>query len=53
MVGVGALIGGAFGSGHGSGTGVLNQSPSVEERTEKINNAVTQILEQFPPNKAK
>lgn len=35
----------------GIGTGALSQSPSVEERTEKINNAVTQILEQFPPIK--
>ena len=37
----------------GSGTGVLSQSPSVEERTANINNAVTEILGQFPPTKAK
>ena len=37
----------------GSGTGVLSQSPSVEERTAKINDAVTEILGQFPPTKAK
>ena len=37
----------------GSGTGVISQSPSVEERTEKINNAVTEILGQFPPTKTK
>jgi hypothetical protein len=35
----------------GIGTGALSETPSVEERTEKINNAVTQILEQFPPTK--
>ena len=35
----------------GVGTGAVSESPSVEERTEKINNAVTQILEQFPPTK--
>jgi len=35
----------------GVGTGILDETPSVEERTEKINNAVTQILEQFPPTK--
>lgn len=33
----------------GVGTGALSESPSVEERTENINNAVTQILAQFPP----
>ena len=33
----------------GTGTGVLSQSPSVEERTENINNAINQILAQFPP----
>jgi hypothetical protein len=35
----------------GIGTGAVSESPSVEERTEKINNAVTHILEQFPPTK--
>ena len=35
----------------GIGTGILDSTPSVEERTEKINNAVTEILAQFPPNK--
>ena len=35
----------------GVGTGALSDSPSVEERTENINNAVTQILAQFPPTK--
>jgi len=33
----------------GVGTGALSDSPSVEERTENINNAVNQILAQFPP----
>jgi hypothetical protein len=37
----------------GSGTGVVSGSASAEERTQKINNAVTQILEQFPPTKEK
>jgi hypothetical protein len=37
----------------GVGTGILDETPSVEERTEKINNAVTQILDQFPPTAAK
>lgn len=35
----------------GTGTGVRSQSPSVEERTENINNAIKQILAQFPPTK--
>ena len=35
----------------GIGTGILDETPTVEERTAKINNAVTQILDQFPPNK--
>ena len=35
----------------GVGTGALSDSPSVEERTENINNAVAQILAQFPPTK--
>jgi hypothetical protein len=35
----------------GVGTGALSDSPSVEERTANINNAVTQILSQFPPTK--
>ena len=37
----------------GSGTGVVSGSASTEERTTKINNAVTQILAQFPPTKDK
>lgn len=36
----------------GVGTGALSESPSVEERTANINNAVNQILAQFPPTKA-
>ncbi len=35
----------------GVGTGALSDSPSVEERTQNINNAVSQILAQFPPTK--
>jgi hypothetical protein len=35
----------------GTGTGALSDSPSVETRTENINNAVNQILAQFPPEK--
>jgi hypothetical protein len=35
----------------GIGTGVLSDNPSVEERTANINNAVMQILNQFPPSK--
>lgn len=35
----------------GIGTGALSKTTSVEERTEKINNAVNQILAQFPPTK--
>jgi hypothetical protein len=37
----------------GSGTGVVSGNASTEERTTKINNAVTQILAQFPPDKEK
>jgi hypothetical protein len=37
----------------GIGTGTLSQTTSVEERTEKINNAVSQILAQFPPTSEK
>ncbi len=33
----------------GTGTGALNPSATVEERTANINNAVAQILAQFPP----
>ena len=33
----------------GTGSGVISQSPSIEERTENINKAVAQILAQFPP----
>jgi len=36
----------------GTGTGVVSSNPSMEERTANINNAVTQILAQFPPSKA-
>lgn len=35
----------------GVGTGALSDSPSIEERTANINNAVNQILAQFPPTK--
>jgi Domain of unknown function (DUF4136) len=35
----------------GIGSGVLKDNPSVEERTANINNAVMQILDQFPPTK--
>lgn len=35
----------------GIGSGAMEQSPTVEERTENINNAVNQILAQFPPTK--
>lgn len=35
----------------GTGTGVISDSPSVEEKTENVNNAVKQILAQFPPTK--
>jgi hypothetical protein len=34
----------------GIGSGTMSQSPTVEERTAKINKAVAQILEQFPPS---
>jgi len=34
----------------GIGTGVLSESPSVEDRTENVNNAVNRILEPFPPD---
>jgi len=37
----------------GTGTGVLNPNATVEERTANINNAVAQILGQFPPTKTK
>jgi len=37
----------------GAGTGTLAQTPTVEERTAKINEAVTKILGQFPPTKVK
>ena len=37
----------------GVGTGALDETPTVEQRTENINNAVTKILEQFPPTKEK
>jgi hypothetical protein len=33
----------------GTGTGVINPNATVEERTANINNAVAQILAQFPP----
>ena len=35
----------------GIGSGAMTESPTVEERTEKINNAVSKILTQFPPTK--
>jgi hypothetical protein len=35
----------------GIGSGILSDNPTVEERTANINNAVAQILAQFPPNK--
>ena len=37
----------------GTGTGVLNPNATVEERTANINNAVAEILGQFPPTKTK
>ncbi|MBK9099251.1 MAG: DUF4136 domain-containing protein [bacterium] len=36
----------------GIGSGAMEQSPTVEERTENINNAVNKILAQFPPDKS-
>lgn len=36
----------------GIGSGAMEQSPTVEERTERINNAVNKILAQFPPDKS-
>ena len=35
----------------GIGTGVLSDNPTVEERTANINNAIMQIIDQFPPSK--
>ncbi len=35
----------------GFGSGILSDNPTVEERTANINNAVMQILDQFPPTK--
>ena len=35
----------------GTGSGVMSDSPSMEERTQNINNAVGKILAQFPPTK--
>lgn len=35
----------------GMGTGIVSESATTEERTTNINNAVTQILAQFPPTK--
>lgn len=32
----------------GTGTGVMSDSPRVEEKTENVNTAVNQILTQFP-----
>jgi hypothetical protein len=37
----------------GTGSKALSQSPTVEERTANINNAVAEILGQFPPTKTK
>jgi len=34
----------------GTGSGVMSDSPSVEERTQNVNNAINQILAQFPPD---
>ncbi|MFI5236604.1 MAG: DUF4136 domain-containing protein [Ignavibacteriales bacterium] len=34
----------------GTGSGIMSDSPSVETRTENVNNAVNQILAQFPPD---
>ena len=34
----------------GTGSGTMSDSPSVETRTENINNGVNQILAQFPPD---
>ena len=36
----------------GTGTGVIDPNATVEERTANINNAVAQILAQFPPTPA-
>lgn len=36
----------------GIGSGAMEQSPTVEERTQNINNAVNKILAQFPPDKS-
>ena len=36
----------------GIGSGVMSESPSVETRTQNINNVVNQILAQFPPGKS-
>ena len=36
----------------GIGTGVLSSNPTVEERTARVNTAVTEILAQFPPTKS-
>ena len=36
----------------GTGTGVMSDSPSVEERTQNINNAISKMLAQFPPDKS-
>lgn len=33
----------------GSGSKILSDHPSIEEKTKNINDAVTQILSQFPP----
>jgi hypothetical protein len=37
----------------GTGSGTMSDSPSVETRTENINNGVNQILAQFPPDLSK
>lgn len=36
----------------GTATGAMSDSPSVEERTQNINNAVAKVLAQFPPDKS-
>ncbi len=52
----GTLVIGVFGGQsqevlwHGSGTTKLRENLSPDERTENVNNAVTKILEDFPPS---
>ena len=37
----------------GTGVGTLKDNPTMEEKTARINEAITQILAQFPPTTAK